>query len=123
MVRLGPLAVLPPLRAGLETFVLGHLFDRYLERAPRAHGASGCWIELEEANAVRGAIERAVLRAASTEAGFQWERAPLPPVESRDDVTQALDGLLSATTIVPSWLVRRLDAAFDDTLALALPEP
>jgi hypothetical protein len=113
LIRVGPLAVLPPLRSALETYVLGYLFDRYLARADRADRMR---VDIEEARLVRQAIERAVLRVVSPEGGLQWPATPLPREESRDEITQALDGLLSATTTIPSWLMGRLAAAFDEAV-------
>lgn len=107
--RIGPLAILAPARGALSTFVLGHLFCRYVaslrkERAVR--------IDTEEARKVRRAIEAALLRAFTTPA--------LPdPVEGvdaddvRDEVTRMIDGVLEMFASLPGWLVRRLDAAFD----------
>ena len=111
--RFGPLAALLPVRAALETYVLGYLFDRYLSHTPREPGSR---FEVREARLVRRAIERAVLRIASTEGGLKWVPSPRPPEESRDEITQLVDGVLTATTLVPSWLLQRLDTAFDDAL-------
>ncbi len=119
LVRFGPLAVLPPLRAGLETYVLGYLFDRYLS-VGRSGGGSR--VEVKEARLVRSAIERAVVRVASPEGGLQWPGTPHAPddgEDTRDEITQALDGLLSATSTIPSWLLHRLDLAFDEVLVSA----
>ena len=113
LVRFGPLALLPPLRAGLETYVLGYLFNRYLSRGSGERGR----IEADEARVLREAIERAVLRVVSAEGDRRWPTTPIAPEDSRDEITQALDGLLSATTTIPSWLQERLARAFDDTLA------
>jgi hypothetical protein len=113
LVRFGPLAVLPPLRSALETYVLGYLFDRYLSRRDRAEGTR---VEVKEARVIRGAIDRAVLGVSNPEGGLRWPAAPHVPEESRDELTQALDSLLAATATVPSWLLQRLDAAFDDVL-------
>jgi hypothetical protein len=114
LVRFGPLAVLPPLRGALETYVLGYLFDRYLSRGPRAGRMR---VDGDEARVVRHAIDRAVLLVVSPERGLEWPTTPLPPEESRDELTQALDGILSATTTIPSWLLERLATAFDEALA------
>jgi hypothetical protein len=114
LARFGPLAVLPPLRAALETYVLGYLFDRYLRRAS---GEPGTRLEVAEAHTIRDAIDRAVVNIASSgERGLQWPTAPVAPEDSRDEITQALDSVLAATSMVPSWLLRRLDTAFDDVL-------
>jgi hypothetical protein len=114
LVRFGPLALLPPLRSALETYVLGYLFDRYLARGPREDRMR---VEPEEARLVRRAIEQAVLRVVSPERGLDWPVTPLPREESRDEITQALDSLLSATTTIPSWLLGRLATAFDEAIA------
>ena len=115
LVRFGPLAVLPPLRAALETYVLGYLFHRYLTRAKRESGGR---VELAEARLVRDAIERAVMRVATPEGGLQWPVTPTTDDDARDEMTQALDGILSAASTIPSWLLHRLDVAFDDVLRL-----
>jgi hypothetical protein len=111
--RLGPAALFPPVRAALETFVLGHLLSRYLGTRQEASTR----IQAEEAIAVRRVIDRVLTHAVT--AGIEAKSEPLepPPEDLRDGITQALDGVLIATATVPSWLVRRLDAAFDDMLA------
>ena len=118
LVRFGPLALWPPVRAGIETYVLGHLLDRYVVRS-RSEGDQGRTRvdpEVAEARVVREAMERAVVRVASPEMELDWPAAPVAPEDSRDEITQAVDGLLRATTTVPSWLLHRLDTAFDDAL-------
>ena len=114
LVRFGPLAVLPPLRAALETYVLGYHFDRYLTHGRRDNDKR---VEVREARSLRSAIERAVIRVASPEGGLQWPTTPLSPDDSRDELTQAVDSLLSATATIPSWLLHRLDLAFDEVLS------
>jgi hypothetical protein len=111
--RLGPMSMFPPVRTGLDTFVLGHLLSRYLASRKEA----SIRIEEEEAVAVRRMIDRALVHALT--AGIEGLPEPLepPPEDLRDEITQAVDGVLIATATVPSWLVRRLDAAFDDMLA------
>ena len=118
LVRLGPLSALPPLRAARETFSLGYLFDRYLTRGRpfQPSGSGALRIDGTEAGRVREAIDRAVVRIASPERPLEWPRAPSAPEESRDEITQAVDSVLWATTTVPSWLLVRLDAAFDELL-------
>jgi hypothetical protein len=120
LVRFGPLALLPPLRAALETYVLGHLFDRYLSRTARD---SATRLDGDEARVVRNAIDRAVLRVVSAEGESRWPTPPLAPEESRDELTRVLDGLLNATATIPSWLLQRLDAAFDETFAHPVSPP
>jgi hypothetical protein len=74
-------------------------------------------IEVEEARTVRRAIDRALLHALSADLDVEREALEAPAEDLRDEVTQVVDGLLIATAGVPSWLVRRLDASFDDVIA------
>ncbi|MDP8999477.1 MAG: hypothetical protein M3O46_05140, partial [Myxococcota bacterium] len=60
LVRFGPIALVWPLRDALRTYVLGHLFDRYLERLRTERAVR---IHLEEARRVRRAIDGALMRA------------------------------------------------------------
>jgi hypothetical protein len=111
--RFGPLAMVGPIRGGLETFVLGHLFARYLasrtERAVR--------IDVEEARVVRRAIDRALVLAVSPEVSARLEGAPRSPEELRDGPTQMLDSVLMTVAGAPEWILRRLEAAFDEAVA------
>jgi hypothetical protein len=111
--RFGPLRALPPVRTAIDTFVLGRLFARYLssrsEPKPR--------IDEEEAARVRHIIDGALVRSLTAEVDSATDALALPPEDLRDDVTQAVDGALIATAGLPSWIVRHLDAAFDDMLA------
>jgi hypothetical protein len=111
--RLGPMSMFPPVRSGLDTFVLGHLLSRYV----MARQEASIRIDEKEAIDVRRIIDRALTHALT--AGIEGLPEPLepPPEDLRDEVTQAVDGVLIATATVPSWLVRRLEAAFDDMLA------
>lgn len=111
--RLGPLA---PLASGLrafEVYALGHLVDRYLaEIRPPGRVRLGA----EEATTLRLAIDEAVLRA------FHPTTAPrrllvAEGVEDlRDEFTRWIDTLLVTGATLPSYLQRRLDAAFDEAL-------
>jgi hypothetical protein len=111
--RLGPMSMFPPVRTGLDTFVLGHLLSRYLGSRQEA----SIRIYEEEAIAVRRIIDRALTHALTAGIEGLPEPVEVPPEDLRDEVTQAVDGVLIATATVPSWLVRRLEAAFDDMLA------
>jgi hypothetical protein len=111
--RFGPLAVVPPIRSGLETFVLGHLFARYLgglrtERAVR--------IDVQEARALRRAIDRALVLAVSPDVHAPIDAAPHAPEELRDTFTQVVDGVLMTFAGAPEWMLRRIEAAFDEAL-------
>jgi hypothetical protein len=116
LVRFGPLALLPPIRAALETYVLGYLLDRYLSRRSSAAPSQGRRMDGEEARVVRAAIDRSVLSVVSPERGLAWPTAPLLADDSRDELTQVLDSILGATTTIPSWLLGRLATAFDEEL-------
>ncbi len=111
--RLGPMSMFPPVRSGLDTFVLGHLLSRYLGSRQEA----SVRIQEEEAVRVRRIIDRALTHALTAGIEGPVEAQEPPPEDLRDDVTQAVDGVLIATATVPAWLVRRLEAAFDDMLA------
>jgi hypothetical protein len=112
LTRVGPVRLVWPVRDAFRTYVLGHLFDRYLElgRVERA-----VRIDADEARRVRQAIDGALARALTVEA----PRAEEPTVidDQRDAMTAFLDGMLGLAAGVPGRLVGRLDAAFDDLLA------
>jgi hypothetical protein len=112
--RIGPLA---PLASGLrafEVYALGHLLERYFgDLRPKGNVR----LAVEEATALREAIDEAVLRT------FHPSTAPRRLLVSesvedlRDEFTRWLDSLLIAGATLPSYLERRLDAAFDEALA------
>jgi hypothetical protein len=114
---LSPLGFLLPVGAAVSTWALGHLFDRYLETARRDRAVR---IDTVEARRVREAIDRAVIQALTSEA--REERVATSPEELRDTTTQLIDGALGAAAAIPSWLVRRLEAAFDAVLDGGTPE-
>jgi hypothetical protein len=111
--RIGPMQFLAPVRSALATFVLGHLFARYLSTRDEAKGR----LEEGEARTLRSFIDRALIHALTAGTPVEEDGSGAPLEELRDDVTRAVDNVLIATAAVPSWLVRRLDAAFDDMLA------
>jgi uncharacterized protein (DUF697 family) len=111
--RLGPLAIIPPVRSALGTFVLGHLFARYLEIARASRSVS---INAAEAQRIRRAIDQALIRVLTTEARPLRQDSPFAAADTRDAITQIVDGILISVAGVPSWLVRRLEAAFDEVL-------
>lgn len=112
--RFGPLAFLPPVRSALGTWVLGHLLERYLETARAQRSVR---VDIEEARRVRRAIDQALLYALTTEARPSREDPPIPPEDLRDPRSQLVDGVLISIASVPGWLVRRLEAAFDEVLS------
>jgi hypothetical protein len=112
--RFGPLAIFPTVRSAIETFVLGHLFARYLDTARIERAAR---IDVEEARQVRLAIDKALALALSPEMRSSIDVAPRPPEELRDGVTQMIDGLLMTFASAPEWVLKRLEAAFDEAIA------
>jgi uncharacterized protein (DUF697 family) len=112
--RLGPFAMIAPVRSALGTYVLGHLLQRYLETARTARSVR---IDIEEARRVRRAIDQALIYALTTEAHPSREDRPFAPEDLREGNEQLIDGVLISIASMPGWLVRRLDAAFDDVLS------
>jgi hypothetical protein len=112
--RFGPLAMIGPFRTALGTFVLGHLLERYLDTARTVRSAR---IDVAEARRVRSAIDQALVYALTTEGKTSRENPPLTLDDHRDAPTQVIDGVIITIASAPAWLVRRLEAAFDDTLA------
>lgn len=113
-VPLAPFAMLGPVRTALGTFVLGHLLERYLETARVVRSIR---IDVDEARRVRRAIDQALIFALTTEGKGSRENPPFAPEDLRDQSTQVVDGVLISIASAPGWLVRRLEAAFDETLA------
>jgi uncharacterized protein (DUF697 family) len=113
--RLGPLTILPPIRSALLTFSIGHLLRRYLEQG---RGGRSIRIDVDEARRVRRAIEAAIGRAITTSPRAETETS-VAPEELRDQFTQLTDGAFTALASLPSWLVRRLEAAFDESIQSA----
>ena len=110
--RLGPLGVVWPLRHALQTYALGHLFDRYLG----AKGAGGpVRIDAIEALRVRRAIDAALVHAMAVDAPRVHEPDAID--DQRDETTALVDGVISLTASVPGRLLRRLDTAFDELIA------
>lgn len=112
--RFGPLAAIGPVRTALGTFVLGHLLERYLDAARVERSVR---IDADEARRVRRAIDEAFVHAFTTEGRGARDNPPLAPEDLRNQTTQIIDGVFISIASVPGWLVRRLDAAFDEKLA------
>ncbi|HSO35505.1 MAG TPA: hypothetical protein VLT33_23410 [Labilithrix sp.] len=112
--RFGPFALIAPVRSALGTYALGHLLQRYLESSRTARSLR---IDIEEARRVRRAIDQALVYALTTEARPSREDAPHAPEDLRDKGEQVVDGVLISIASMPGWLVRRLDAAFDEVLS------
>jgi hypothetical protein len=111
LTSLGPIAVVWPVRNALATYLLGHLFDRYLELSRTERAVR---IDVEEARRVRLAIDGAVVRALTI---------ITPPVddlpiidEQRDAASVLVDTLLELAAGVPARLMLRVETAFDELL-------
>ena len=63
------------------------------------------------------AIDQALIYALTTDAGASRENRPFSPEDLRAGSDQIVDGVLISIASVPGWLVRRLDAAFDEVLS------
>jgi hypothetical protein len=103
-----------PVRSAIGTYVLGHLLQRYLETARTARSVR---IDIEEARRVRRAIDQALIYSLTTEARASREDAPFAPEDLREGNEQVVDGVLISIASMPGWLVRRLEAAFDEVLS------
>lgn len=112
--RFGPLGFLSPVRFGVSTFLLGHLFQRYLETARRERAIR---IDAEEARSLRRAIDQAMLYVLTTEVDRDKFEIPRASEDLRDSTTQLLDSVLISLANLPSWLVRRVEASFDELVA------
>lgn len=112
--RFGPFALIAPVRSALGTFVLGHLLQRYLDTARTARSIR---IDVEEARRVRRAIDQALIYSLTTEARTSREDDAYAPEDLRDGSDTVVDGVLISIASMPGWLVRRLDAAFDEVLS------
>jgi hypothetical protein len=112
--RLRPLGVLTAASRGLEMYALGHLLERYITRA---RTSSAVRVHYEEARLVRDAIDRAVLRAFSPALRPATATMNEGSEDLRDELTRWVDALLLTSAALPSYLERRLDAAFDEIVA------
>jgi hypothetical protein len=111
--RLGPLGVINSVSRGLEVFSLGLLLDRYIT-AVRPSGQVR--MHLEEARKVRGMVDRAAVRAfsPSLQPGDTIMTEGLEDL--RDELTRWIDAALLTSAALPSYLERRLEAAFDEVV-------
>jgi len=111
---IGPFA---PLASGLrafEVYALGYLFERYLgEVRPSGRVRLG----IDEASALRLAIDEAVARTFHPSVAPRRLLVAEAVEDLRDEFTRWIDSLLLTGATLPSYLQRRLDAAFDEALA------
>jgi uncharacterized protein (DUF697 family) len=108
--RMGPLAPLGAAASAVEVYALGHLLDRYLERVRRRGTVR---VQQPEALRVRRAIDRATLRAFHPETVARPLLLRQGAEDLRDEFTRWVDTLLLSGATMPSYFIRRLEAAFD----------
>ncbi|MEZ4295477.1 MAG: hypothetical protein R3B70_10920 [Polyangiaceae bacterium] len=116
--RLGPLGAAVFAARGLETFALGHLFELYLAKHRKERGVR---MQPDEARHVRSLIDRSVVRAFSPNVRPAVATLPGPVEDVRDEWTRWSDALLLTTATLPSYVERRLEAAFEAVVAEASP--
>jgi hypothetical protein len=104
----GPIAFLRPLRGATQTYILGRLFDRYLQGRPTDAGHA---IDAEEAFRIRSAIDAALVRAFTVGADAASGESDVDPAAG------FADRMLQHMARIPERLTRRLDAAFDDLIS------
>jgi len=110
----GPLGALTSVAGGLEVYAFGHLFERYLTRVRNSQAVR---IGIDEAKLIRLLIDRSALRIMSP----YLKPAPITVqdvVEDlRDEFTRWVDTAILTSASLPSYLERRLEAAFDEVVA------
>ncbi|APR84003.1 Hypothetical protein A7982_09352 [Minicystis rosea] len=112
--RVGPLALVASASRGVEIYALGVLFERYLTTVRRS---AALRVHQEEARLVREAIDRALLRAISPTLRPRTTTVNEGVEDLRDEFTRWIDALLITSASVPSYLERRLEAAFDEVVS------
>jgi hypothetical protein len=105
----GPAALVWPVRHALGTYLLGHLFDRYLDLSRTERAVR---IDVEEARRVRLAIDGAILRALTVVTPAT--REPTVIDDQRDTSSVLFDAFLGLAASIPARLMLRLEAAFDE---------
>ena len=111
--RLGPLAPLTAVVGTFEVFALGVLLERYVRRV-----RPGGTLRMHEAEAqrVRRAINTAVLRMLYPSTKPRRLMLQQSAEDLRDELTRWIDTFLLTSATIPSYLERRLEAAFDDVV-------
>lgn len=112
--RLGPLAPLASALRAFEVYALGHLLERYFQQ----HRAqASVRLGVDEARALREAVDEAVLRTFHPTTSPRRLLVSEGVEDLRDEFTRWLDSLIIAGATLPSYLERRLDAAFEQAVA------
>jgi hypothetical protein len=109
--RLRPVGILSSASRGVELYSLGLLLERYVTHV-RTTGAVR--MHVEEARLVRDAIDRSALRALSPSVRPALTVMSEGHEDLRDELTRWIDALLLTSASLPSYLERRLEAAFDE---------
>src|SRR5262249_9036326 len=112
--KLRPLGVVSAASRGLEIYALGHLMERYVSKL---RSSSAVRMHFEEARQVRDAVDRALIRAFSPALQPATETINEGAEDLRDEFTRWIDAVLLTSAALPSYLERRLDAAFDEIVA------
>jgi hypothetical protein len=112
--RLGPVALLGSAARAVEVFALGHLLDRY---AAKVRETGAVRVQPDEARRVRVLVNRALLRAISPSLRPTSQTNPAGVEDLRDEFTRWSDTLILTGASLPSYVVRRLEAAFDEIVA------
>lgn len=112
--RLGPLGPLSTAARTYEVYALGHLLDRYCAEV-RPHGTVR--ILEPEARRLREAIDAAVLRSFHPSTRPNTLHLREGGEDLRDEFTRWIDSALLGIATLPSYLERRLDAAFDEVVS------
>jgi hypothetical protein len=114
--RIGPLGFLSPLRSALSTFMVGHLFERYLETSRSDRSIR---IDEAEAKRIRNAMDLSLKLFLTMDVSSPFQDVARPPEDLREGTTQLVDGVILSVASLPSWVVSRMEAAFDDALSQA----
>lgn len=112
--RVGPLGIIASASRAIETYALGLLFERYIEDVRRS---AALRIHHDEARLVREAIDRALVRALSPSLKPTSTTLNEGVEDLRDEFTRWIDALVLTSASVPSYLERRLLAAFAEIVA------
>jgi uncharacterized protein (DUF697 family) len=116
--RVGPLGFLTATATSFEVFALGHLFERWVERH---RGSRAVRIHESEARRVRAFVDRATVHALSPSVTAKQLPASAIVEDLRDESTKIVDAVLLNAAGLPGWVVRRLEAAFDEVVAAEGP--
>ncbi|WP_136925479.1 hypothetical protein [Polyangium aurulentum] len=111
-----PAGILAAAAGGLEVYALGHLLERYFTRTRRTGAVR---IQIEEARKIRDIIDRSLVRALSPSLQPASLNMSDPIEDLRDEVTRWIDTALLTGATLPSYIERRLEAAFDEIASSA----